>query len=54
MLAASYPILPQQPNAYGKSVFIQEYGKATATGAALTRITGVKQRPCNAIAAGFE
>jgi len=47
-------ILPQQPNAYGKSVFMQEYRKATATGGALTRTTGVAQRPGNAIAAGFE
>jgi hypothetical protein len=41
MPADSYRILPQQPNAYAKSVFIQEYGKATATGAALRRTTGV-------------
>jgi hypothetical protein len=33
---------------------MQEYRKATATGAALTRTTGVELSPCNAIAAGFE
>ncbi len=54
MPADSYRILPQQPNAYGKSVFMQEYRKATTPVAALTQTTGVTQKPCNAITAGFE